>query len=421
MSDELDAWEDLERAREEKRRRKHGANGADLTAIAPPPIQPPPPPSGTGPQPAQPGPQPQSNGVDEVLKVYQKWLLLTDWTPAYAMLGTIAGCVLDGDPIWLALVAPASSAKTELLNSLTLLPHTQESSSLTPAALLSGTPKNQRTPGATGGLLRQIGRFGFLVLKDFGSIIDMRADDRNVILAALREIYDGRWTRHLGTDGGRKLHWAGKLGLLFGVTPAIDLHQNILARMGNRFLFSRLAPCDDQFDMALDHVGAGTFQMRREMAEAVATLFKRPLRQPQVISDDERAELKPIVLLATKLRGAVERDSHTREFLGIEGAEGPSRLALTLERLLAGLDALGVSRMTGMQVVKRVALDSVPPIRRKVYEILDPQIEMDTTGVAKIVEVPTTTARRALEDLVGYKLARRSTQGTGKADLWRKN
>jgi hypothetical protein len=337
------------------------------------------------------------------------------------MLGTIAANMLPGDPVWLGLIAPPSSAKTELLNSLSGVPFTRQASTLTPAALLSGTPRQQQAATARGGLLRQIGKFGFLVLKDFGSIIDMRHDDRNNILAAFREIYDGKWTRHVGADGGKELHWEGKLGVLFGATGAIDAHQNLLSRMGNRFLFSRLEPCDEQFERALAHIGAGTFQMRQEMLDVVAKLFSTPLQQPQSISDEEKLELKPIVLLATRLRGAVERDSHTREYLGKTGAEGPSRLALTLERLLAGLDALGVARTIGLQVVKSVAMDSVPPLRRVVYDALDPLNDQDTTGLARTVDLPTTTTRRALEELVGYKLARRTSGGSGKADLWRKS
>jgi hypothetical protein len=417
IDDELaEAFEELKRAREEKRERKHKqANGGGGF----PPIQPPPP-LGT----AQPGSQPGPNrgqAVDDVLKVFRKWLLLSDWTPAYAMLGTIAANMLPGDPVWLGLVAPPSSAKTELLNSLLGVPFTKQASTLTPAALLSGTPRQQQSATAKGGLLRQIGKFGFLVLKDFGSIIDMRNDDRNVILAAFREIYDGKWTRHVGADGGKELHWEGKLGILFGATGVIDTHQNVLARMGNRFLFSRLEPCDEQFERALEHIGAGTFQMRKEMVEAVGKLFSVPLQQPQEINDAEKLELKPIVLLATRLRGPVDRDAYTREYLGKTGAEGPSRLALTLERLLAGLDALGVPRSIGLTVVKSVAMDSVPPNRRSVYDALDPINDQDTTGIARAVDLPTTTTRRALEELVGYKLARRTSGGSGKADLWRKN
>jgi hypothetical protein len=40
-------------------------------------------------------------------------------------------------------------------------------------------------------LLQKIGASGFLVLKDFGSILSMRPETKAELLAALREIYDG--------------------------------------------------------------------------------------------------------------------------------------------------------------------------------------------------------------------------------------
>ena len=101
--------------------------------------------------------------------------------------------------------------------------------------------------------------------------------------------------------------------------------------------------------------------------------------------------------------------------------------SLALERLLAGLDTLGVDRESAMQVVESVALDSVPPIRRRAYEFLRMQSPDDllseaglseTATVANAIGLPTVTVRRALEDLAAYQLVQRISQGAGKSDLW---
>jgi len=42
--------------------------------------------------------------------------------------------------------------------------------------LLSGTPTKEKAADARGGLLREIGAFGYLVLKDFTSILSMHRD-----------------------------------------------------------------------------------------------------------------------------------------------------------------------------------------------------------------------------------------------------
>jgi hypothetical protein len=141
--------------------------------------------------PADPQPKPQPAfeplALTDTLAVFNRWLKLKDDTPILATLGAVAANLIDGDPVWLGIVAPPSSAKTEILNSISLLLFVVPAATLSPAALLSGTPRKDRDASATGGLLRVIGEFGVLSLKDFGSILSMRQDAKAELLAALRE------------------------------------------------------------------------------------------------------------------------------------------------------------------------------------------------------------------------------------------
>jgi hypothetical protein len=295
-----------------------------------------------------------------------------------------------------------------------------QSATVTVAGLLSGTPKRQRDSTAKGGLLRQIGEFGIIALKDFTSVLSMHTETRAEVLAAFREIYDGRWTRHIGSGGGHELSWAGKAGLIFGCTGALDSHYGVIGSMGDRFLLSRMTPAGrGQFKRALVHVGPKCQQMRKELAEAVARLFAARRSEPQPISDAEADEIEEVILLAVRLRGTVERDRGSREIENIPGAEGPARIGLALERLLAGLDTLGVDRATALEVVKKVALDSVPPNRLRAYEYLDAiGTDIVTGDIAKVMGLPTITTRRVLEDLTAYGLIERLPQGKGKPDKW---
>jgi hypothetical protein len=382
--------------------------------------------------PPTPGPAPPHQ-IDQTLAVFQRWLVLPSLNPVYAMLGTIAANTLPGDPVWLGLIGPPSSAKTEILNSTSLLSGVVQAATLTVGGLLSGTPKKQQTSGARGGLLNQIGGFGIVVLKDFGSILGMRTETRAELLAALREVYDGHWTRHLGTDGGRTLTWRGKIGLLFGATGVIDSHYAVIGAMGDRFLFCRLAPDDSQFGRALEHSGAATVQMRQELAQAVAGLLNVPRPPPPPLAPDEVERIDRIVRLVVRLRGPIERDRHTRNIEAVYGAEGTARIGLMLERLLAGLSTLGVARSTALGVIHDVAMDSVPPIRRAAYQYLASNASRwetrdadgkltdcgySTSSIAKWLDLPTTTVRRVLEDLNAYKLVERTSQSAGKPDLW---
>jgi len=387
----------------------------------------------TAAEPTKPEPEPAgepkpsaTTTVVSTIAVFKKWLILRDVTPVYAMLGTVAGNLLDGDPVWLGLIAPPSSAKTELLNSLTGLPNVVQAATITTSGLLSGVPKKQHDKGARGGLLRQIGDFGIIILKDFGSILAMHAETRSEVLAALRECYDGSWTRHLGAAGGKTLAWQGKLALLFGGTEVIDSHHAVLSSMGDRFLLSRLKPVagQSQFDRALVHAGGSITTMRKELAEAVKQLFANRRTEAAKINAQERETIGQTIALAVRLRGAVERDRRDREIEMIYGAEGTARIGLALERLLAGLDTLGVNRAKALTIVRRVALDSVPPLRRRAYECVikygraTPPDPVETADVAIDLGLPTNTARRILEDLAAHGLVIRRSQGQGKADIW---
>lgn len=245
------------------------------------------------------------------------------------------------------------------------------------------------------------------------------------MFAALREIFDGAWRRDLGTDGGKSLEWKGKLGLIFGVTGAIDSHYSADDVLGNRYLLSRVQPSKDQFRWALKHAGAATDMMRKELADAVVKLFSTPLRKPRALDENEFDELDRIISLAVRLRGAVGRDRIKRELEYVHGAEGTGRIGLCLNQLLAGLDSLDVDRTIAFGIIKSIAMDSVPPLRRKAYELLIAEkdafgyAKLTTSEVAEALDLPTNTVRRALEELAVYGLAKRIKGGGNKGDSWR--
>jgi len=146
--------------------------------------------------------------------------------------------------------------------------------------------------------------------------------------------------------------------------------------------------------------------------------------QPPKLSDPEFERLDNVVSLAVRLRAHVSRDRYSREIENIHGIEGPGRIGLALERLLAGLTVIGLNREKAMRVIEDITLDSTPPIRRHAFETLT-DTPIATRDIAKVLKLPTTTARRALEELAAHGLAvrTRDTAEDGEekkagADLW---
>lgn len=378
-----------------------------------------------------PGPAPApATDLGAVMTTFKQWLHLDDVGQIYAVLGAVAANRMEGDPVWLKVVGASSGGKTEVLNAILGLPDVHPAATLTEAALLSGTPKRQQTRGATGGLLRQVGDFGILVCKDFTSVLSMNRERRAELLAALREIYDGAWTRHFGVDGGRSLSWSGKLGLLAGCTAAIDSYHQVVATMGERFLLYRLEAIDPQRQarQALKNTGKER-QLRRELADAVQGLFRGlPLPdEPPPLNDQETAGLVALASLSAHARSGVERDGRTREVELILDPEAPARLAQSLRRLFGGMVAIGLPPAEAWPYVTKVGLDCMPKLRRGVFDRLLPPDDGDagsdalwhtTRALATAVGYPTSTARRALEDLAAHGVVERKDEATG-GSLWR--
>ena len=353
---------------------------------------------------------------------FQLYLHLPDPAALYVTLATVAVNRAEGDPLWVLLVGPPGGGKTEILGSVTALPDVFPTATLTEAALLSGTPKREKAESAKGGLLREIGAEpAILLCKDFGSVLSMNRDARASVLAALREVYDGSWTRHLGTDGGRTLSWEGKVGLLGGVTPAVDSHHAVMGSLGERFLLFRLpeVDADAQAHRALEHLG-NERKMRVDLARTASDVLQSvetaKLTAPAIetLSD----ELVALATLTVRARSAVERDAYSREVTLIPQSEAPARFTLVLLRLWNGLRAIGLDEQRTRDVVAKAALDSMPQVRRQVLQALvERSGRVVLSDLAEAIGYPVTTSRRACEDLAGHGLVERIHSGNG--DKWR--
>jgi len=403
-------WKELERAkpaRKAARRPRAGASATDSNI------------SGTPPAEAAPDVPPMT--IAQVEDVYAKWLHDGDKVTTRVVHAVyVANMVLAGDPVWMILVGGSGHGKTERLAPLASMPSVVLSSALTgEAALLSATPRKDRAEHAHGGLLRRIGPRGMLILKDFTSVLEMDRTARGQVLAALREVYDGRWDRHVGTEGGQTLTWQGKCGFLAGCTTSIDRAHSVMNDMGPRSLLVRLpAPKLDKIAAsALDHMGKED-DMRAALARATAGLLTHPPGQPHDVTRQARAGLIGLANLVSQARSPVHRD-WKGEIELIGDAEAPTRIIKQLGQMWKACGVLGLDLEGSWEVVRRCALDSIPKLRGAVIRYLaETAGPSDTTAVSIAVVHPTRTVRRALEDLAAHGVVDRISAGRGRADSW---
>lgn len=351
----------------------------------------------------------------ELQEVVTRWLAGLDPDALPVVLAAVAGHRLGGESPWLLVVGPPSSAKTELLRMLWALEDVFPLSELTARTFASGLEK-EKDPSLLKRLKEEI-----LVLKDLTTVLELHREERQAILAQLREIYDGRFDKAWGT--GKELHWEGRLGFIAGVTPVIDHYYSVMALLGPRFLQLRLSPPPRQeaAERAVGNAGQEEV-MRKELQAACRGFFAQVPRTPPEVPGPVRRWLAGAADLVTRARSPVIRDGFRREVEYVPEPEVPARLARQLYALLQGLTLVAGRPEPGPEELRRtarVALDCVPAVRRRVLAALAAAPSwLTTTQVANQVQQARTTVVRALEDLQALGLVLCDKTGTGVADRW---
>lgn len=364
-----------------------------------------------------------SNGtharLGDCITTFRRWLHLPDPKIVTTVAAAVAANLIDGDPVWLLVVGPPGSGKTETISPLAELDYVHSAATVTPASLLSGTPPKERATGAKGGLLRLVGDFGVLLCKDFTSVLAQHRDARAEALAALREVYDGRWDRPVGTAGGMTLSWSGKCGLVGGCTPSIDRHHAVMGALGERFLLYRL-DVDDPSAQARMRLTSRRHEhkMRAELADAMRAVVEGVDRDVVDTSPTEAAWIVELAVFAAAARTPVERDGHDREVAVMPATEGPARIAVQLGALRDGLVSIGADPADRYSILHKLAVDAMPVMRRKVLDALHDAGWVKKAAVMDATGIPKTPIDRELEDLVLIGLAERRKAGDHDNSPW---
>jgi hypothetical protein len=292
------------------------------------------------------------------------------------------------------VISGSGNAKTETVRSLEGAGARVTSTISSEGALLSATA---RSLGATGGLLHKIGRRGLLVIKDFTSILAMDSKVRGTVLAALREVHDGKWERNVGFAGGRTLTWIGRIVIVAACTTAWDEARKVVEAMGDRFVLVRADSTTGREESALKAIeNTGREEaMRADLAKAMGDLVAGADMNARHLTDIEKGQLVRLANVVTWARSGVERD-FKGAVINAHAPEMPTRFAKQLAQVVRGAISLGMPAELAMQHAIRCARDSLEPLRRDL--LLDVASHPDTNADdvhARIVR-PLTTVKNNL-------------------------
>lgn len=352
--------------------------------------------------------EPMKYPLEAVKKTVNKWLYLENDEIVDVILGAYLANQLKTDPLWLVIIAPPSSAKTELLRAFDGNKGTCFLSSLTPSTLVSGfrNPEGNNDPSLLLKLHSKV-----LILKDFTSVLSMRSESQKEILSQLREIYDGKYNKAFGT--GTEFNWQGHVGLIAACTPVYDKHYGVINALGDRFILYRSTNENPQM------MGARAQQIvgqEEKMRIEIQTAFHDFVSQFQNIENiqfeqDETINDKIVALacFCASARCAVERNYSNQTIQYMPAPEGTPRLVKQFTQVGMGIalaQGKNILDEAVYNIIKKIGQDIMTAQRKLVLEhlwqeeVFEENNQWRTTAeIAHTTKLPKSTVKIILEDL----------------------
>lgn len=340
-----------------------------------------------------------------------------------ALASVIATRLQIGDPLWMIIVGPSSSGKTQILRPLTIankgFMHAVDD--LTENTFLSAVKIKE---GGDASFLTRVGPLGMLAISDLTGIFSKPAEAKGAILGQLRMIYDGEMTKHTGMSAV-PIHWKGHIGLLAGSTPALYQAFSEMASMGERFMYYRMKKYDEHKAgrLALDRTKAST-KLNEELAYLYESYVKDVVVSTKVIgelSDATKERIIEAAIVAERIRVTARFDWKGEQMVSIPVPAMPMRTALQLSTLMKALVIMnGAEREEDIQTIEWCAWSLANDERRACLIILGAVPEgvyMNTSTLGDKTGLPTGTVRTILQTLSAVGVVERNGDGDGL--MWR--
>lgn len=317
----------------------------------------------------------------ELCSFLEHWYYKPDTEGLLITLAVYRAHFLSGNPVWLAIIGPPGSGKTEIAcGALEALPKVQAESALTTNSFLSGTSEKM-------GILPNLkDHNGVIVFPDFTTtILSIDEKMQTQISGQLRRIADGEFQKSVGNQE-KQLRWEGKVTCIAAGTQDVEDFFDKNRDKGDRWIYLRWkAFLDTDTDLkgyahkASEHADHKA-KIKKEYRTLIYGLMKHGINTTKEVIQVDSAMVRQSNALAVMLE--ILRTGVKKEFRG--GREGmvitgkgnmqaPTRTSQNFVSIARGVSALrGDTEVTAedFALSRRVALDSIPGNRRKIIDIL---------------------------------------------------
>lgn len=347
--------------------------------------------------------------------VVKKHMLLADTHIIKLLCAFVVASRLPINPPWFFIVGPPSGGKSQLLKSLQHAAGVLPIDDLTANTFSSGM-RGQN--GQSNSLLDKLQPNSILLFKDFTTIISKDDSSRSMIIGQMRKIYDGDFRKIYGNSV--ETNFEGKApSVLAGVTEKIYPSMAMFADMGERFLFwdfKQAETIDERKAvnrMAARNLndGPGNAEMKASFTEYIESLA---IPEKAIDMDkDTESQIVDLAEFVTRARTPVLRKKYSRDepIIQVYRPEQGPRFVKQVLGIAQGLWVVSGGEITEEDrwILCKMALDSIPSIRRKCLQALTQyNLGVNAVRLADELRYPKDSIQMHLEDLAAVKVIDRT-------------
>lgn len=311
--------------------------------------------------------------LDDIYKKHREWLYITD-TRIIDLKLAMEICrqmhvVEGGKPVWMIIVAPSGSAKSEFLDTMLKgMPDTVYD-------LPMMTSKSFVT-GYRGGIDHVVEmNHKLVIVLDASRMTSLHSDTKHSVYTQLRDLFDGNAGQNTGGDKNSKYKGL-KVTMLWGAVPAIEKEIIMEGELGTRFLMYYYDPPSSKqaMDMMLKRTNVEGLKLETGQMELMLCreIEIKKVWQSVIITDEIKKELEEVAENLAIMRASCEINWYLGAPMDLAAKEEPTRAFgqfMMLYRALMSLDP-NYSHERAMDIIRHIAYSSGHRLRHRVLKVI---------------------------------------------------
>lgn len=335
---------------------------------------------------------PMLETLEQVESTLRQHFEIKDWQGVRIILGAAAAHYNQGQMLWMRIIGPSRSGRTELLRCIAEHPDCEKAEAITPSALRGGFKKKKEDR-----LLYRINN-KLVVTKDLAALLTARKDMKTEVFGLLRPIKDGELVADYGSDEGHLKQYV-YFDWLVATTQVFEQYRVMESLLGERFVDLRWRPGDREemaYRAGLNNPYLNSTIRPKVIADVISLLNRAKIDARSVtLADNEIRDISKLADKAAVMRTPVVRDSRYN-VIRTPDPEIGTGLTQDFCRIVLGLKTLGISDYIPYLI--RLVWDCMPSIRAGVLECLVNGVKK-ASEIAEKVRVSERTVEYVDEDL----------------------